>query len=401
MIDPRLKRAPDESERQYLWRIGVLKDNGCIDMTWDELSDYINVECRDNEEEYRCESAYRKRYAEGKGWYAEVFSKCKGDQEYLDQLRNEQTTLDKARIKLRDERAEINRLLREQARRESFIELVRRAIAEHVEPLAPIPLPAITSDCDLIVHLTDLHTGIEIDNWVNQYNADILRKRLEYYLGKIRNIQRTHQAQRCYVVLGGDLISGHIHPNLRLQNNENTISQIKIASSFIGHFIAELAKSFSTIEVHNTPGNHSRLTPQKEQHLQGEELDLLVSYYLELMFKDYCNVSIRSNEVDSDIASFVVRGHTWFAVHGDKDTASNVVQNLTLLTGAKPAGVIMGHRHRNGLSTVHGVKVVESGCVSGTDTFAFGKRLTNEPEQCVIVTDEENPVLCLYDVQLS
>ncbi len=54
-------RRAGESERHYLWRLGNMKDSGQIDMNWQELADVINAYCRDSEEEYRTESAYRKR----------------------------------------------------------------------------------------------------------------------------------------------------------------------------------------------------------------------------------------------------------------------------------------------------------------------------------------------------
>ena len=88
-------------------------------------------------------------------------------------------------------------------------------------------------------------------------------------------------------------------------------------------------------------------------------------------------------------------------VHGDKDTPSNVVKNLTLISGIKPDGIIMGHRHHNAYDTEHSVKVVQCGCVVGTDDYCVDKRISGEPEQCVFITSENRTVKCLYDVGLN
>ena len=393
-------RRAGESERHYLWRLGNMKDSGQIDMNWQELADVINAHCRDSEEEYRTESAYRKRYAEGRGWYDEVFALME-EGDYLRQLRDEKYGLEKERVKLRDERGELSKLLREQARRESFVEMVRRSMAANVIPFEYVPKEVAGSDCDLIVPITDMHAGLCIQNSINRFDSDVLHTRLARYIDEIIAIQRTHNAQNCYVVLGGDLISGLIHSNIRIENNEHVVQQVKIACTYTSNFIWILSRYFDRIYVHSAPGNHSRLSPSKEEHIKGEELDALVPFYLSAVFKDSPAIHIAENAIDSDIASFSVRGHIWYAVHGDKDTPKNVVQDLTMITDVKPAGVLMGHRHSNGLTTVHSTKVVESGCMSGTDRYAFDKRLTGKPEQCVIVTTADAPIKCLYDVQLD
>ena len=61
-----LKRLDGENEEQYIWRVAQLKDGGVIDLNWEELADYINKECRDSEDEYRSEAAYRKPYQQAK-----------------------------------------------------------------------------------------------------------------------------------------------------------------------------------------------------------------------------------------------------------------------------------------------------------------------------------------------
>ena len=68
--------------------------------------------------------------------------------------------------------------------------------------------------------------------------------------------------------------------------------------------------------------------------------------------------------------------------------------------GIKPDIVLLGHRHLNGLTTVYDAKVIESGCVSGTDAYAMSIRKANRPEQTVSVIGDDG-LICLYDVQLD
>jgi predicted phosphodiesterase len=97
---------------------------------------------------------------------------------------------------------------------------------------------------------------------------------------------------------------------------------------------------------------------------------------------------------------FNVRGNHVFAAHGHKDTPSNVVQNFTMMFGIKPDIVLLGHRHTNGLTTVFDAKVIESGSMSGTDSYAVSIRKTNNPEQTISVIGD-NGLICLYDIQFD
>lgn len=404
MVNDILRRLPNETEEECLWRIGNAKRDGFLDCTWVEIADFMNKTFRDSEDEYYCESAYRKRfknYIDAKTMFVKQEATSDGK---ADELAAKLREIEKAKIKLRDERTDYQKSLREDARRESFVELVERAISKNVEPFHYKTSPIIDSNEDMVVCLSDLHAGIEVNNWWNTYDTSILRRRLYKYLDEINDIQQLHKCKVCNVVLGGDQISGLIHQNLRLQNNENVIEQLKTAITYIGEFIYVLQDWFENINVYSVAGNHSRLNPNKDDHLKGEELDEMIPFCLKLQFVNNPKVCIENEEncIDSTISAFKTRGgKRFYIVHGDKDSPSNVVKNLTLMSGTKPDGIIMGHRHSNGLSSEHNVKIIQCGCVVGTDDYCVDKRITGRPEQCVFITSENRTVKCLYDIGLN
>ena len=333
----------------------------------------------------------------------EDFAKSK-NVDLSDEIEEQKRDLEKAKIKLRDERIDYQKSIREDARRESFIELVQRVFAANVSPLDYKQSPVIDSNEDMVVCLSDLHAGIEVQNWWNTYNTGILKQRLHKYLDEICEIQKLHQCKMCNVVLGGDNISGAIHANLRLQNNENVIEQLKIAITYISEFIYTLQDWFEEINVYSVSGKHSRLSANKDDHLKGEELDEMIPFCLNLQFEKNKNVRIidTCDRIDSTISAFKTRGDKLFyIVHGDKDSPANVVKNLTLMSGIKPDGIIMGHRHNTSLSTEHSVKIIQCGCVVGIDDYCVDKRISGEPEQCVFITSENRTVKCLYDIGLN
>lgn len=306
----------------------------------------------------------------------------------------------KEKIKLSDARVEYNRLIRQEARKESYVDMVKRIICENVEPMnIPVHYTLFNSSTDLLVHLTDIHTDIEIHNWKNDFNADILRQRIEKFTSDILDIRGQHDSENCYLVIG-EILSGIIHNNLRLQNNMDLMEQFKYVSELISAMLSRMANHFSHIYVYTTPGNHSRISPKKEEALDGENMDVLLPFYLKARMQNVENITICDNTVEPEIAMFNIRGNNVFAAHGHKDSPSNVVQNFTMMFNIKPNIVLLGHRHTNGLTTVYDTKVIESGCCSGSDNYAVSIRKVNKPEQTVSVIGE-NGLICLYDIQLN
>lgn len=398
-----LQRQPGENEEQFIWRLGLAKDAGELDLNWFEITDIINKEFRTDDAEYRNESVYRKAFQQAKRFYESgVFSELTGDK-YISDIQEQQRELRKIKQQISDERTDYQRTIREQSRRQSFVELVERVMERHIEPFEYEPSPVIDSDDDMIVCLSDLHAGIDVRNFWNTYNTSVLQKRLHDYLDQIKGIQQTHRCKVCDVVLAGDAISGLIHSNLRLENNENVVEQVKIAVTYIGEFIANLRKDFEFIRVHSVAGNHSRLSPKKEEHVKGENLDELIPFCLNLMFSACGNVEIcEDGYVDESINTFTTRGgKLFYIVHGDKDAPSTVVQKLTLMTGVKPDGVIMAHRHHNAYDTVYKTKIIQAGCVVGTDNHCVDLRIVGDPEQVVAITNARRAVKCFYDIGLG
>ena len=386
-----------ETEMQYLWRLGTAKSNGLIDLTWTDIADLINKEFCHTENPFG-ESKYRKTYQCGEKLLNEgVFDKDNDEETRLIELRQE---IKKERQKMYDERNELNRKLREQARSEEFIEIITKNISS-IPPIEfdYVEKPIIESDNDLICHITDIHAGMEIDNWYNKFDADILKQRLMNYLDQLFFFFFRHNSENCYVVIG-EIMSGLIHETLRIENNENVIQQFIMISSILSDVISRISYHFNNVYVYITPGNHSRVIANKEHALRGENFDILLPHYLKASLQNFYNVYIGDNMKDCEIAMFDVRGNKVMGVHGDRDNPNNVVQRFTMIFGIKPDIVLMGHMHTNSLTTVYDTKVIQSGCISGCDNYCIDKRLKNRPEQTVSVVDE-NGLVCIYDIKVD
>ena len=387
------KRFENETDEELIYRVCSDKD---LIGSWQNVADILNELLGT---EYT-ESKFRKQFQAFNKMLSANRSKFVDSDEQIKEIEVQKRELEKERKKLSDARVDYNRLIRREARKESYIDMVKRIICEDVEPMnIPIHYILFNSSTDLLVHLTDIHTGIEIHNWKNDFDSDILKQRIEKFTSDILDIRGMHQSENCYLVVG-EILSGIIHNNLRLQNNMDLMEQFKYVSELISAMLSRMANHFNHIYVYTTPGNHSRISPKKEEALDGENMDILLPFYLKARMQNVKNITICDNTIEPEIAMFNIRGNNVFATHGHKDSPSSVVQNFTMMFNIKPDIVLLGHRHTNGLTTVYDTKVIESGCCSGSDNYAVSIRKVNKPEQTVSVIGN-NGLICLYDIQLD
>ena len=398
----RLKRLAGETEEAYLWRIGQMVDTAILP-SWSEINDVVNGELGIDEDKWRDESAFRKKYQAAKKFYDNVFSKSQGTAsgENLDEKID---TIKKLTVSLRDERNELNRKYREASRRDAYIDQLVRAVKE--ADLGVLDYDdnknfkgVLESDNDMIISFSDVHAGINIDNFWNKFDSYELKNRLNQYLDKIFEVYVRHGSENIYVILS-ELVSGIIHPTLRIENNQNLIEQFLTVVNYCAEFLAELSYRVNTVHVYIAPGNHSRISPKKEESLSGENMDILAIPFLAAKLQNFDNIKFHENTIEQSIAMFSVRGKKIFSAHGDKDTPDTVVQKFTMLFGMKPDIVYLFHRHFNSMTTVYDTRIVQSGCMSGPDSYSMDHRIRNKPEQTISIVNEDG-LECLYNVTLE
>lgn len=389
-----LKKEEFENDEQFIWRLCQAKDSGLLDMSWNEVADILNKELDMGDMPFTA-SAYRKPYQQAKRFHdAGVFGEIDESSEIVAQ-RHE---LEKEKVKLRDERNELKRLLREQARKESFVEQVKRAVVDNVERrIGHKDKVYLQGDTDIVVTLTDLHTGIVIDNSWNKFDEDVLKSRLGKYLDKICEVSERHNVENAHVIIS-EIISGLIHTPLRIESNQNVIEQFLTAADLIADFLYELCDMVDTVHVYVTPGNHSRVVANKNELAKAENFDHLIIPYIGAKLQNENDIVFHVNDIEESMAVFSVRGLNVVAVHGDKDDPKSVVSKITMMLDYRPGVIFMAHRHTNAMHTEYDTKVITSGCLSGSDNFCMDKRLRNRPEQVIAVFGDDG-LDCVYDVK--
>ena len=398
-----LSRLPGETERQYLWRVGVAIENGTAGITWEEATPYINKEWRDDESEYRTSSAYRKPVQYAIPFYEEVFSKeVAGD--YSDTFQQQRDELHKLKQQFYDQRREYNKILTSEARQEHLFDELRKC-AEDLSNTAPLSLNRQLvgfSENEAVICFADWHYGMVTDNIWNKYNTEICRKRVASVVEKISKVLAENKPRKTHILLLGDAAHGGIHTTARVASDENVCDQIMNVSELLAQAIDALSSFSQETVVYSTYGNHLRTIQKKSENIHSDNMEKLIPWWIKERFRGREDVTVFT----SDFYEFIplrVCNHNIVAVHGDLDNVKKIGVSLNTIFSKRHGGsvdyTISADKHHIESFESYGIENIIVGSLCGTDDYANEHRLYSEPNQTVMIFTEEDGKYAQYNLK--
>lgn len=318
------------------------------------------------------------------------------DNDVLAEIEKQKDELYKETQRLRDKKREIHNDLRKMARFENLENVL-------IDKLSDTPSPSIIKnityepykDVEAVLQISDIHYGIEINNSVNVFNKRIAQIRLETLAHRVVDYCKTHKVNILNIELLGDLISGYINVSNRVEQEEDLISQIIEVSNLLSSTINYLCSKIPTVNLYCVFGNHSRVNPNKKEHLNRENYERLIFKYIEMQTKGVSNFVTSENE---DYLWYELgNGTKIVCTHGDKDTLSNIVTNYIALLGFVPNEIHLGHYHNFKIIEENDITVVVNGSIVGTDDYAVSIRKNTKPCQVLRVYDRD---ISTYTIKL-
>ena len=394
-----LKKLENETEEQYLWKIGQLVDSGKIE-SWASINDIVNQELGIDEERWRDESSFRKRYQAAKKFYDGCFSKMESS-EYQSKLDAMNRELARNTIKFRDQRRSWNKQNIADARFDEVMDIIEERLNNFSKvDFTPHLSPIVDGDNSMIVCLSDLHIGQCFSSYFGEFNSDIAKIRLQKYMNELLEIGKLNKVKKVYICMLGDNISNSLHKTIEVSNKENVIDQLKLSIEYITSFCYELTKHFEEVYLASASGNHSRLQA-KDLAQHSERLDAFIAWDVCRTLEHQENFhSLLDNSIDDGISKIDIDGKSYLLIHGDFDTTTRQgYMKLADMVEFFPDYILCGHKHFCSYSQE--TKFIQSGSLAGSGCdYTIEKRLKGKASQMVCICDESG-VKGLYPIILS
>lgn len=378
-----MERKEKETYKSYLTRIINAKENGQI--TYEEMGDFLVDDNRwvsDN---------WRKFYYIAK----EIVKKLDEDVEYTQddvvrEMEDMKIEIYKEKVKLRDQRRELNKLHTKQARFENLVEVIK----ERLEEIGTLPREKYYKQLDkekgATLMVSDLHYGIKVDNQFNYYDTEVAEDRLKQLTNKTIQYCKKHDISHLNIELLGDMVSGTIHTGVRVQQEEDIIQQIIDCAELLSNMVNDLAEHVENVTVYSVYGNHGRTESNKHDAINRENYERLIYYFMKNRVK-----GVRF--IDSQGEDFIKHydfGKTFVISHGDKDKQASAIEAYSKMLGEQIGEVHLAHWHE--FKEVG--NVIVNGSVVGSDDYAVSIRKHSKPCQILKVYGEDE---CTYKLILE
>lgn len=386
-----LKKRDGESKNSFIFRVydSKLQNN----MTNNDCKEFINKELGTEYAESTLRGIY-KVIAE----YKEELIESK-DNDLIKEIEEKRIELEKEKVKYRDQKREYMNFIRQEARWENLRDCLLDEV-KNINHKIPLELDCINFSISqgnkACLLISDLHIGSMIDTNINKYSMEVAQERLNELESKTISYCRLHGVEELNVELLGDLISGIIHISTRLYNEENIIQQTIKCSEMLGRFICNIANNIHKINIYYSVGNHGRCVANYKEHLDEENFEYLIKWYLQGRLEKISNIEFKDNEIDDEIAIINIFDKKIASVHGHKDKPQRALDKLRGFTGVMVNEIHMGHLHN--FQIKDGVLI--NGCMSGVDKYSQSMRFNNEPSQ-VLKIYYSNGDECIHNINLK
>lgn len=402
-----LRRLDGETENQTLWRVGRAKANGLLgDATWVEIADFFNKEFREDETQYYDSSAYRKRYKNFSDAYDELFSKENFSNEEMMTIVEHKRELEKAAIKLRTEKLEYNRWLREEARDELICDKICHAIKEARSIDIPEPLVVDKANRSAVLAFGDEHYAAEFNIYglygeiINSYSPEIFEQRMWDLFYQVVDIIQKEELTTLYVFALGDFTDGILRCSQLMKLRYGVVEGTVKYANFIAHWLNELTK-YVNVKYQMVYGNHSelRMLGQPKGTFKEENTGMFVREMIKTYL--YGNPNFEMIVNPTGLIFDNIEGFNVLGIHGEVKNMENAIKDFSNTYNTNIQILLGGHMHHYKAETVGINKdVINVPSIIGIDDYSMSLNKTSNPGAVLFCIEENKGVTLEYKIKL-
>lgn len=247
-------------------------------------------------------------------------------------------------------------------------------------------------DATAILMLSDVHCEERVDqatvNGENQYDLDVCRLRMaelqERFLDCLEHERNQADIRRVLVWLGGDFITGHIHPDCVEVAQLSPMNATRWIAERLRGLINTVADHADEVIVCTNAGNHGRSTEKNRIATELEHSWEQLMYFT--LAREEQNTNVRWQIAEGHLGYVDLDGFLVRHCHGHAIRYAGGVYGLALPASKAIAGwdahrradlTIFGHYHSWGW--LRGARYVANGSVIGHSAYAV--RIKASPER--------------------
>lgn len=308
-----LKRKENETELGYKARL--YREKLELGLNNKQINEIINKELNINlaESSNRCSAT-----AYNQGWFEaiEKYANETSNDEYLKELEDKKREIEKERVKLRTEKIEYNKLLREDSRLEMLFDNFKESIKKIEIPDFNNTIIA-NNEREAILGISDFHFGKVFISINNEYSEEIFYERMGKLLSETINLCKENNISNLHVLNCGDDIEGMTLRISQLRSLQYGFTdQVTRLMKYMVKFLNKLSEEVNVVYHHVLSGNHSEVRAFGDKSFTLENMERIIITYIRDMTEN--NPRVQVPVYNGKFVNFNILGYNIYAQHGQK-----------------------------------------------------------------------------------
>lgn len=344
-----------------------------------------------------------------KEYYEQKYAKSSSsnEDEYLKKLEEKKREIQKETVKLRTEKTEYNKWLREDARNEMISDRIIEAISSLDKFDIPEEIVISNGNREFLLLFGDEHYGTEFEikdlfgNVINSYSPEIFEQRMNYLLYQIIELVQKENIDVLNIFSLGDFADGILRTSQLMKLKYGVIESTIKYAEYISNWLNTLSK-YVKIKYQQCSGNHTelRLLTGKKGDFPDENMDKILRVFIKERLKDNPNFTMIENPTGYAYAQLCCS--SVLGIHGEVKNMEQAINDFSKVYGVPIDYLVAGHFHHSRSETV-GIdsEVINAPSIIGVDPYSMSLRKTSNAGATLLVFENLKGKVCEYSIKLN
>lgn len=232
----------------------------------------------------------------------------------------------------------------------------------------------IITDEVYIVYNTDVHAGLTVDNYFNQYNIEIMHERFKRLAeGIISNVN----TKTLYITDLGDTVHGIIHGSVQKYSSWVTEATTEVIKAYECLFLTLIQQGYE-VYFAKVNGSHESIEKAKTDRTEEENLGNFIFDMLEWKYGKFKSLHFLPKLKGLNLAIVPIFDYSVLLIHGDNNGLNKLKEADRLFAEYKVKEINAGHIHHRKVEDFNGLNIFYNEPFCGTDQYAGNKLMSSD-----------------------
>ncbi|MDD4804298.1 MAG: hypothetical protein PHN69_03915 [Candidatus Pacebacteria bacterium] len=223
----------------------------------------------------------------------------------------------------------------------------------------------------LAAYVADVHSGLEVDNYFNTYNIDIMHKRFEKLASEIACTAES----KVHIADLGDTVHGIIHGSTQKYSTWVTDATMEVIKGYEQLFLTLLEEGFE-VYFSKVNGSHESIEKAKNDRTEEENLGNFIYDMLKWKYSEQANLHFIDKVKGLNASIIPIFDYSILTIHGDNNSQKAVIDAERLFRRYNILEINAGHIHHRKVEDQNGIAIYFNEPFCGTDQYAGNKLLS-------------------------